>query len=643
MTTRPVAPRLLVPAACAAILLAACGSSPESQLKKADQALHAGDYGAALVNTRNVLAKDKTNAKAQLLLVRTLVQIGDLDSAMQQLDAAKTMNPPAAEVAELRARIALERGKPDALLTDIDGGQLALEPAAKEYYRARALQAMRRMPEALTGFMKLLADKPKDDELLVRAAECQLYLGRPALALEQVEAALAAKPDSAVAWLLKSTLLRAKGEAVESRSALDKVAKYAPGQLTLQQHVMMLGALVDSGLARGDQAAAANAQAGLVKAAPQALFTELAAARVQLAKGDSTGAVTALQTLLQKANDYQQVRVSLIAALLVKGNYELALHEVGTLRGANLQDARTKLVEDAIKAAVGAQEGSSERAIALANALGLLEHGYLGAPIIDAAFKAHGDSLPLAVAQARLLLAADRSTDALAKAEALIKDHAQDLSVLTLLADAQVASAKWADAIATFEKIWAQKPSPQVAVGLSQLRLRSKQGDATEPMQRWLEKNPKDIEVHTRLGQLLESQGNTAAAIAEYEKALVDAPRNFIALNNLAVLYRGKGDARALSMAKKAYDLAPRQAAVADTYAWMLLQGGQTAQALPLLKGAAAAMPTNTEVRYHYAAALAKSGDTAGAREQITDALRDPTPFPGRDEAEKLAATLAAK
>ncbi|MEY4760422.1 MAG: hypothetical protein RLZZ200_278 [Pseudomonadota bacterium] len=642
MMSSRASPRLILATACAAFILSACGTSPEAQLRNAEKALRAGDYGAVLVETRNVLAKDKSNGKAQLLMVRALLQYGDLDSAAKQLDAAKDLNLPAADVAEIRARIALGHGKAKDLLAAIDGGTSGLDGAAKDRFRAMSLQALRRVPEALALYTKLLAESTKDDELHVLAGECQLFLGRPRLAMEQADLAIAARPDSAKGWLMKASLLSAEGKADESRAALDKAAACAPGLLSLPERATLLGTLVESSLSRRDVGAASKAQADLVKTAPQAPFTQLADLRIQLARGEVVEPVSALQTLMQKSGSYTAGRATLVAALLLKGSYELALHEFGALKGASPDEPRFKVIEAAIKAADKEQPGSPGRALALANALGALNHGYLALPLIEAALKQTPDSLPLAVAQVRLLLAAGDATAALAKAEALAASGSKDPQVLSSLVDAQVARGQWAQAAATTEKLWAAKPVAQLAIGLSQLRLRGQLAQPAEPLQRWLAKHPGDIEVRTRLAMLNESLGQRAEAIAEYERAATDAPRNYIALNNLAVLYRDKGDPRALATARKAFELAPRQAAVADTYGWMLVQGREATKALPLLKAASDTMPGNAEVRYHYAAALAATGNRAEATLQIVEALRDPTPTPWRAEARKLAETLSA-
>jgi Flp pilus assembly protein TadD len=74
-------------------------------------------------------------------------------------------------------------------------------------------------------------------------------------------------------------------------------------------------------------------------------------------------------------------------------------------------------------------------------------------------------------------------------------------------------------------------------------------------------------------------------------------------LNNLAWLYDARGDARAVPLAKRAYDLLPERAEIADTYGWLLARFGKIEQGISLLDTAAKGAPKNGDIRYHQAAA----------------------------------------
>ena len=123
-------------------------------------------------------------------------------------------------------------------------------------------------------------------------------------------------------------------------------------------------------------------------------------------------------------------------------------------------------------------------------------------------------------------------------------------------------------------------------------------------------------------------------------------PESVVALNNLAVIYQSRDDSRARAMAERAYAVAPRNPAVADTLGWVAVQSGDLQQGLTLLQQSVAdagdaASPT---VQYHLAYALARTEDPARlerGRDLLDSDLSSKASFDERDDAAKLAHRLA--
>jgi cellulose synthase operon protein C len=143
------------------------------------------------------------------------------------------------------------------------------------------------------------------------------------------------------------------------------------------------------------------------------------------------------------------------------------------------------------------------------------------------------------------------------------------------------------------------------------------------------------------IAALHQQAGNTAEAEAAYRRALARDDANPIALNNLAYLLGRDRQhlAEALELAERAYERAPRNAAIADTLGWLLHKAGDDARALPLLEQAARGAPDNAEVQYHLGAVLAAKGRTAEARAALERALQGP-PFPDAPAARRLLDSL---
>ncbi len=107
-------------------------------------------------------------------------------------------------------------------------------------------------------------------------------------------------------------------------------------------------------------------------------------------------------------------------------------------------------------------------------------------------------------------------------------------------------------------------------------------------------------------------------------------------------MYYETSDERAEATARRAYDLASDNPAVADTYGWILTEKGNVADGLAVLARAAAEAPDNPDIRYHHAAALGQSGDSKRALGILDEVLASNQAFASRTAAEKLRSQLVS-
>jgi tetratricopeptide (TPR) repeat protein len=127
------------------------------------------------------------------------------------------------------------------------------------------------------------------------------------------------------------------------------------------------------------------------------------------------------------------------------------------------------------------------------------------------------------------------------------------------------------------------------------------------------------------LGTVLEAAGDKAEAQATYRSVLKDAPTNWQAMNNLAVLLAANGGneaAEAVSLATRAIELAPGLGTVTDTLGWSQLQAGDAAGAIKTLSRAAGQAPRSANIHYHLALAEQADGDRAAARRTLQLAVK---------------------
>lgn len=159
-------------------------------------------------------------------------------------------------------------------------------------------------------------------------------------------------------------------------------------------------------------------------------------------------------------------------------------------------------------------------------------------------------------------------------------------------------------------------------------------------LEQWLVAHPDDERALLAQATILQQQGSADAAVVAYERMLESGKQDPVVLNNLAWLYFERQDGRALDLAKQAYDLAPQQPQIVDTYAWILFQQGKREQGLGMLKKAAELAPGDPDIAVHVASALADSGQQAEALEQVRGVLSAHQQFSLRKDAEALLARL---
>jgi Tfp pilus assembly protein PilF len=126
------------------------------------------------------------------------------------------------------------------------------------------------------------------------------------------------------------------------------------------------------------------------------------------------------------------------------------------------------------------------------------------------------------------------------------------------------------------------------------------------------------------------------AAMAQYEAVVAIDPNNVVALNNLAFAAGRVGDPRAITYAERAATLAPRNAAVLDTFGTLLIAKGDADKGLEYLARASALAPGRNDIRFNYAKALAKAGQKDAARTELERLQAVKDDFPGKAEIPEL-------
>jgi tetratricopeptide (TPR) repeat protein len=160
--------------------------------------------------------------------------------------------------------------------------------------------------------------------------------------------------------------------------------------------------------------------------------------------------------------------------------------------------------------------------------------------------------------------------------------------------------------------------------------------------QQALQDNPRDVRFYVLIGQLCESRKDWSNAKTYYQKALEIQPDNPVIANNLAYVLLQEGDNvdQALLMAQRARRGMPDNPSTADTLGWAYYQKGVYGSAIDLFKDALKKSPDNPTYHFHLGLAYQKSDQPGLARDHLQRVLKIKPDYPNADDVKKALAQL---
>lgn len=552
--------------------------------------------------------------QARMLLGRLQLSRGKLQLAIQQAEGVLQQSPDDAAARDLLATAELKLGEPKDALRDLAPvlGTRAANP--------QLLALVGRAASGVGGAETVL-------DVLETNAWADSH--NPAVRLQLAQGYLLAKRPQDALWILKkvpedkafvrdrlliTALLRARGP----RAAQEQVERL----LARHPHDPAMDSLAAAYfVSRGDTARARSQLTHALAAAPGNAALAIELARVEMAAGDSAAARQTLERVLAAHPELFPVRLVLADVLL---------------RSKALGEARSVL-----EAGASSKAGSSlEFALARVDlARGKFKEANAD---LDKAIGPQPTSMAPSEEAVMLLLGAHQYKAALGRVDALLASDPHDPEVLALKGAVEMVLKDAPAAAAAYAAAQKQRPSAAVAVGLFRALLASNRPQPQKPLEQWLASEPHDWRVREMLGQYYIKIHALRPAAQQYEAVLRQAPKNVVALNDLAWLYGQLGDSRAESLAERAYRLSPQSAEVNDTLGWVLARKGDVSRSLPLLEHALKLDPSSPDIEYHYAFALAKSGKRLEARKLLQELLSTTKAFGARADAQRLLAATGA-
>ncbi|MFT3734241.1 MAG: PEP-CTERM system TPR-repeat protein PrsT [Rhodocyclaceae bacterium] len=527
--------------------------------------------------------------------------------------------------------------------------------------------------------------KAGGDSAEVRAAIgfTQLGLGEGAAGIKSLELAFARKPGDPKVGLALATQYLGSNQGAKAIPIIDAVAKAEPENLATRNAQGAVHA------AAGDLAGARKIYEGILAKDANFAPTVLNFAKLERAEGRTEDARKRLGVLLSRMRDDDNAMYEMGQLEQAIGRRAEALRwfeqaflqrKTNVRAGISLVDAQlgSGKSADALKTAkdlVDANRGNIDALSALSQAqLSAGDRPGLLQTLKELTTLAEYDAL-LQLRIGRMQLLAGNADGAAWNAQKSLAAAPNNLGAMSLMADAELTRKAWPKAESLAHELQTRYPKSaegfRIAGDLATARgnaaaaadayraafdrepstiavqrvvhaqlLGKDPGKAQDTINAWLAKHPTDLGARAALAEVHMRTANWKGAREQYEKVLAARRDDVGILNNLATVLQKLRDPTAMSVAERAWKLAPQDPNVIDTYGWSQAQAGQYDAALRLLRDARLRNPENLETRYHLAWTLGKMGRKAEAREELAPVLKAGTAFDAQEEARVLSREL---
>jgi tetratricopeptide (TPR) repeat protein len=234
---------------------------------------------------------------------------------------------------------------------------------------------------------------------------------------------------------------------------------------------------------------------------------------------------------------------------------------------------------------------------------------------------------------------------ALARVDAAIAKYPSFMIARNLKAQLLLSVKKTDESIAVYKQIVDMDPKwPTGYLGLAVAEVSAQRADeAIQTLQHGIDMTDADTTLVSELGNLFETLGRPADAIALYDRLVSKYPNSLFVANNLAMLLvTYKEDPASIARAQKLADglAASTLANVMDTRGWVKFKAGDFHGAESILEQAVVGAPDAPEPRFHLAMAQLRSGESQAAEQNLEAALKSDRPFNGRDVAKSTLEQL---
>ncbi|MDK9557694.1 tetratricopeptide repeat protein [Marinobacter sp. M216] len=598
-----------------------------SNLIAADDALKEGDLAKAERYLEEILAQAPNHEQSVLMLGLVRFRQGRAEEAQELLGPIAKMGN--SEIAsKMLAATMLQMGNPEGAQTTL--AELENGDSDPEILTLVAIAALEN-GDVETGealMEKALSINPNNHELRLRYASYLNQRGEYQRAINQADLIRKAAPDLDQA---RSIIIQAHLGSGNRRAAVETADSWIKAKPESIAALIMRGNLA---LNAGDPEAARKYFAAAKAKAPQSVAPVIALGKLALAQNDRAEAREQFQKAAQLAPDSAQALQGLIS-VQDRGETEQFMSEILEQR-PDATGPRLILLEIALL------ENDNESANTLTASL--LERAEEDTP--SPASHLVADIYSNVVSNLKGTGNDERAASVLERAQVLFPDNEQitlqaaqqafeysrtdeAMNILNKAkeqfpnsprpylteAEFREREAEYQRAAQLYHEALDKASSADIITGyVRNLQRSGRTNDALAYLESELGNSPGNSKLRLNLALLQQSTGKENSARSNYEVLLESMPNNTVVLNNLAWLYHKTGDERAVALAERAYELSPENAAIADTYGWIMLKSGNHRESVPVLEKAHALQPDSEEIARHLAEAYRVVGMNSAAQ-----------------------------
>lgn len=659
-------------------LLSACGSREsrrDAHFERAKRYLEEGKSAEGIIELKNTTQIDPKFAQAYGLLGESYLKSRDYRSALSYYTRAAKLAPTDLDFVVPLANILVAARQFDRL-DEVLGG---LPDEARKGYRIATVEAaslqLRDRGEEATALLVALLDRQDlkpEERAGVNLALAQMEIKEKRLAEAQgyAQAASKAQPEAVNALLMLARIQEERGDTKGAEATLTGAPESFAGDVRLtagligyygrQKRIDEVKRVVDAFAANPDLslegrllAADTYLRLGQVARAEEVLVAGIeqdepdarlitAFTRIKAAEGKIDEAVAVLERAAKKVQPPSAVHTSLARLDIQLQDLDKAKVVVDQILAASEADFDGRVLQAQVellgKDAQGAldhfrellKEAPQDPQIhaGLAGCHLALGEELLGRQELEKVVELSPENTTARIQLARLYLKDKDADTALARLEPLGEMNAPPPQGIEILLSLLLQKGKTEDAHKVIDPLVERFPqNPVYATQQAVLEARTGNPDkGIAILEKLVEANPKSVQLLSSLSRLYEWANKGKEAVATYDRILELKPDDPMAANNLA--YRlaemGQRMARAESLGKGLMERYPKDANVADTYAWVLHKQGKAKEAQAILAKAlegkeAEAIPAI--VRYHQAAIADAAGDHDAALRAIGQCL----------------------